>query len=372
METSRAAPIATHPEPRLVELLDRPGPFLSVYLTTDARIDNASHHSQQRWKTMRADLEQQGAPPELLDRVEALVPDAHLAGQCLSALIAMDGTEVIEHHDEEPKADIGRWSQVPVLAPCLEWHQRAVPYVVVLADRTGADLVAVRRSGRAITAEVGDDDGVIERNAPGGWSQKRYQRRAESTWDENARDVAAEVERLAQRVDARLVVVAGDVRAKQLLREHLAGPVAELVREVEGGRGADGSSDDLDAEIRPLVATVTASDTRAVLQRFREERGRLDRAADGPAATITALNEGRVDLLLVPGDVDDPATLWCGDAPVPIAASPVELGDLGVDVSYEAPLVDVLIRAALGTAAGVRVVPRASAPEDGIGALLRW
>jgi hypothetical protein len=34
--------------------------------------------------------------------------------------------------------------------------------------------------------------------------------------------------------------------------------------------------------------------------------------------------------------------------------------------------VDVAIRAALGTGAGVRLVPKAGGPTDGLGAILRW
>jgi hypothetical protein len=43
-----------------------------------------------------------------------------------------------------------------------------------------------------------------------------------------------------------------------------------------------------------------------------------------------------------------------------------------VDHPVEAPLVDVLVRAALGTSAGVRLVPADRAPTDGVGAVLRW
>ena len=46
---------------------------------------------------------------------------------------------------------------------------------------------------------------------------------------------------------------------------------------------------------------------------------------------------------------------------------------LGVDEPVEGRLVDVAVRAALGTGAGIRVVPPGAAgPTDGMGAVLRW
>jgi hypothetical protein len=88
---------------------------------------------------------------------------------------------------------------------------------------------------------------------------------------------------------------------------------------------------------------------------------------------MTALNESRVEVLLVPGDVDGDATAWAGEAQaLPVSRNPDDLRALGVDDVVAAPLTDVLIRAALGTGAGVRVTPKAAAPRDGVGAILRW
>jgi hypothetical protein len=55
-----------------------------------------------------------------------------------------------------------------------------------------------------------------------------------------------------------------------------------------------------------------------------------------------------------------------------VATRPRDLSGLGVDQPVEAPLADVLVRAALGTSAGVRLVPAHRAPSGGVGAVLRW
>jgi hypothetical protein len=55
----------------------------------------------------------------------------------------------------------------------------------------------------------------------GGWSQPRYQRRAEDSWQHNAMAVADAVTQATRDLHAGLLLVAGDVRAVQLLRDHL-------------------------------------------------------------------------------------------------------------------------------------------------------
>ena len=374
METRGPAPTAVA-DPDLAQLAQGHGPFLTVYLTTEAEVENAAQRSEQRWKTLRQTLRDDGAPEELLAKVDPLVGDAHKRGECLAVVVGEgDGEVHAEYEPEPPTADVGRWGPFPALAPLVEWRQSTVPHVVVLADRTGADILAFARGRPDMVAEVkGDPDAPVHKAKPGGWSQARYQRRAENAWEQNARDVAGAVADLVERIHGRLVVLAGDVRAVTMIKDDLPGEVAELVHVVEGGRAPDGSVDEIAEQTSRLVATVVASDTRAVLEKFREERGQHDRAADGPDATITALNESRVDVLLVPGDVDSDETVW-GSAtqPVPLSREPDTLRSLGVDDPVAGPLNDALIRAALGTGARVRIVPKAAAPEQGIGAILRW
>jgi hypothetical protein len=45
---------------------------------------------------------------------------------------------------------------------------------------------------------------------------------------------------------------------------------------------------------------------------------------------------------------------------------------MAVDEPRQGRLVDVAIRAAIGTGAGVWIVPRSGGPTDGVGAVLRW
>src|SRR3546814_16361164 len=79
-----------------------------------------------------------------------------------------------EHLDEPLPRDRGSWSRVPDLVPLIRWRQAQVPYVVALADRGGADLIADRPGASAIERTSGDGEPERKVN-PGGWSQPRYQ-----------------------------------------------------------------------------------------------------------------------------------------------------------------------------------------------------
>jgi hypothetical protein len=365
MESAGQTP-RTYVEPsELAPLYEKPGPVATVLLTTEAEVENAAQRSEVRWKTLRRAMADAGVPDDVLAAVDPWVPDAHLEGEQLAVIAGGDGARVVEHFPDPPVlGDRFRWGPLPWAGPFAEARQSAVPHVVVSIDRTGAEIVLIR-GGRLEADErvEGGRDYPLQKSKPGGWSQRRYQQRAENTWQENASNVADELTDVVHRSGARLVVVSGDVRAVQLLRDALPEDVGALVEVVDG---------DVAAETVRLVNTVVASDTVALLQKFKEEKGQADRAADGIAATITALNQSQVEVLLVHDDPDDTRTAWCGADPTPIAASPTDLKDLGVDSPDEAPLVDVLIRAAVGTGAGVRMTPGAPVPNDGVGAILRW
>src|SRR5690606_27450817 len=78
MRTEEAIPRTAPDLSDLARLVQRPGPFLTVYLGTDPAVENAGPRSEQRWRTCRQDLEEQGAPEDVLATVDPLVAEAHL------------------------------------------------------------------------------------------------------------------------------------------------------------------------------------------------------------------------------------------------------------------------------------------------------
>jgi len=375
MEHSGATPRVAVTAPELTELVLADGPFLSVYLTTEAEIDNAARRAEQRWKSLRSNLAHDGAPEEVLGAVDPLVSDAHLMGQCMAVFATPGGLVHVEHHPDPPVEDLGRWAALPLLTGVLRWRQSSPPHVAVLADSRGADLFGLRAAAPNIQREAAGGGDLVGSSAPHGESQRRNHHRVESLWEQNAKAVSDEVVRLVQDVDARVVVAAGDVRAVELLKEALPKEVLGKLEVVDGGRSPDGSIDSVVTDVDRLVEAAVAHDTDVMLAKFREESGQDDRASDGPARTLEALAMAQVETLLLHDDPADDRQGWFGPDATHVALTEDTIQAMGVNEHQRARLVDVAVRAALGTGAGVRVIPGetgADGPTDGLGAILRW
>ena len=371
METSERLTDGAIEAPDLAQLVRGAGPFLSLYLNTEREVENAGPLSQQRWKTVRRDLEGRVADA-LLQEIDRIVPDAHLEGECLAVIGDAEHVLHVEHGPAVSAKDDATWGPIPRLLPIILWRQSEPPYAVVLIDRTGADLFGIRRGSPELHAEVEGEHDELRKVGPGGWSQRRYQQRAEDSWEQNAEQVAARVGRLVVQVQPVFVAVAGDVRAVALLRESLPKGVDELVHVIEGERPWEGKGDPIPAEVQELVSRHVTERTEALLSRFEEERGQHDKAVEGVEATARALERAQVAALLIVDDLGDDRTLWFGPDPALLASSDRELKELGVDSPEERPAADVLVRAALGTGAGIRIPDDPTMLDEGVGALLRW
>jgi hypothetical protein len=360
-----SAPV--QPDDRLIDLVRRDGPFLTVWA---ARPTGSRHHSRSYTAAIRdaaGNLMPRHVVDELADTVEAALP----AGAGFVAVADRRGVQLSELLPEAPRNDLVRLHALPSLSPVIQHRQSGVPFITVLADRLGADLVF--SDGRLSRSEtVHAAHGPSTHGSGSGWSQRRYHRLAENTWEQTARDIAAELEKLIARIEPRVVTVAGDARVVHLVRSQLSKRSDELVRHVPGGRSEDGSEEDRDGAVRRWIRSAVAEETVEILRIFQQERGQNDRASDGPAATFTALREGRVDTLLVHDESEDVRPAWfVPDNPLLVGDDVHVLAQLGYPMPHDGRLIDVAIRSALCSSATVRVVP-ASGLNGAIGAILRW
>lgn len=320
-----------------------------------------------------------GAPDAAAAAVEQRLRAAVRGTAVTAVFVAPDGTPI---HEERMRGAADRDDagfRVPVpLVPLLRWMQDRPPFVLVVADRTGADLTACAGGGAAErTCHVTGPDDEIERNAPGGWAglaQARYQNRAEDSWKHNADHVAEHVRRCAGEVGAQVLVTAGDVRALQYLGEALEGNGEQFVlRHLSGGRAADGSQQRRPGELEQALASAGDGQTRLLLEYFRSRLGRGDLAVEGVEPTVAALAAGRVATLLV-GDPPLPHPgIWFGEGPGEIFESHTAAMRAGVAVE-SGDLVDAAVRSALLSGATVRVIDAGTrgAPASGIGAICRF
>jgi hypothetical protein len=351
------------------------GPFTTLYLDSTSETEDAAEQYEIRWKNVLRDLEQLGVDEATREALSAARGE-HGMGNT-RVLVASHGTVHLATSLPQPPArQEVVVSPLPQLLPLVDALSLQVPHVVVLADRKGADVYAYTAGPDPVeTATVTNDRFPSRKVHAGGWSSRRYDHDVEETWEASARDVAGLVGRVARDVDARLVIASGDERALQLIPQHLPTELVDrFVTIGGGGRHEDGSDDVIAAEVLRVLSDTVAADTVELLEKYAEERGQDDRAADGVASTVAALRMGQVDTLILTDARAADRRGWGGPDPLHLALSEQELRDMGVEQPQEMPLDELLVRAALCTGAAVRVVGGGveQAPADGVGAILRY
>ncbi len=354
------------------ELVRQAVPAASVYLGErhDDTVDAAVEWDNRTRAAIR-ELERQGADGPTLDALRRGLQDEGPQPVGGLAMIATAGRELLRRRlDPAAIVDEARFGAPLALAPLLQWKDMHPAYVLVLTDRTGADVTSVGAgsSDTQTTTVVGPDD-EIERNAPGGWSQPRYQRRAEDSWRHNAAAVAAAATEAQQRVGARPILVAGDVRAVQLFGQHFPqnGTTAQI-RHLPGGRSPDGSEASRAQAIAAALAAFVGEEVRYLVDLINNGLGPGADNVAGVVGTLDALATGRVRTLLIGVDPQDARLAWYGERTL-CAATPAP-GEGGLP----GRLVDIAIRAALMTGAEVRAAPaeQLAGLTDRIGALCRY
>lgn len=408
-------------------LVARPTDVLSVCLPLRPANEEMASEARLEWRALREQAERAGAPPEALTAVDRAADGAHRDRAGLHVVVPTDGRPHVEGLERSPAGGSVSWAPVPALVPLLADRQRQQPHVVALVDRQGADIVtstgrlapgaeapegtggsggtddagdggsAVTAAGTPTTTKttVEGDTHPLRKVAPGGWSQRRFQQRAEETWQRNMGEVAEEITARVEQVGARFVALGGDERAVHLVRDHLPAAVRELVRPLSVTRATDGSAARLQDELDRVGDDWLHAEITRMAEAFREELGQHDRAVAGPRECLAALQAARVAQLIVVGGAPDaapneagdaegaPGRAWVGATTEDVALSRADL--LDPEQGRPAPLLDVAVAAALATGADVRVVPVDPADPDpppdladlvqlpgGLGALLRW
>ncbi len=350
------------------QLLTATGPFASVMLNAPSAIDNADRRLEREWANARKSLTSAEMSDSLMDSLDATISELHHdGGAAVVVLQPSEGEALVEYLDDPLEHELAVVGPLPRLGPILESRQQTVAHLVVVTDRAGADIISFDSGAETDLTEVEGETEHLQRSNPGGWSQRRFQQRAENQWESNAAEVAEQVVAAAKRVDARLITVAGDVRAVTFLLEHLPEEAGRMTVKLEG------QSDDLIAEETAReAANVVAEDKRAVMEQHREAVGQ-DRSPKDVSGVLEALTNGQVQVLLVHDDPSDDRMaqfdrdgIWCSTV-----ESGTETATPGAELA-EGRLVDVAIRSALMSDARVQFVPKHGGPEGQLGALLRW
>jgi release factor family 2 len=276
---------------------------------------------------------------------------------------------------DPPAVGTGTVSALPHLLPYLAQRTTEIPHLVVVADRTGADILAVGPSGAEQEVSVeGDHKYPLHRTANDQWNERQFQNRVENNWEHNAKDVADAVTRLVAKHPVKLVIVAGDLRARHLIADALGEPAGVTVRTIEeGGRAAGSSQKALRDAVHDAVLQHTWRERRAVLEHLQQNLGRHEYAVAGVEPVVTALRMAQVDTLVISDDPSSPLRAWVGPEATQFGLRDDEATATGVTSVEHDRLDAALVRAAVGTGARLVVTPGGHhyLPE-GIGALLRF
>ena len=359
--------------PEVRALYESRGPFVSLYLDTTAAKEQGPEELALRWRGLRDKAAGAEATGAALDALDNIVDGSHRNGDGLIAFAAGDKIAHRRFLRRRPVDDGVHVGPLPHLIPLFEWAQDNPRYAVVLSDRTGAEIHVIGGRGEENQlVDVEGDHDELRKVQPGGWSQRRFQARAEDSWEHNAKQVAEKLSEVVRSERLEFVLIAGDVRAVQFLHEHLPKELGSTAYELES---EPNSINEIRDDIERTAASYSASTLEELLQRYQEERGQADLATEGVERTLEALRMSQVDTLLVGRDVPQ-MKAWFSPASLDQAATDAQtLKDLGLDDVQEGDLVDVLVRSALGTGARVRVLPNLrqdQLPAEGVGALLRF
>lgn len=362
----------------LTPVYEATGPFATVHLDVSRNDESGAHEVELRWRAARETLAEAGAPEQLLEQLEPVATATpEIGGRAGRTVVATaDGGILLDRALPGGVQERAVWGPLPDLVPLVRRIGGRPPYLVVLVDREGADI-EVWGPGEVEPRETETVKGKtypLTKVGSGGWSHLRYQHRAENLWKHNADDVAEDVNRLVATTGSRLLAVAGDQQMVTILQDKLSDRAQQAFVYLEHGSRAEGSSREaLEEELDVQLAKVEALELTEVLDAYHEQRGRGHAAVEGIDATCEALRKAQVRTLLLSDELNADATLFSGVQPSVLALTEAEVRTLGEEEPVEADAAGVLVRAAVGTDAGLVVVPAgAESLKDGVAALLRY
>ncbi|MEB0003126.1 Vms1/Ankzf1 family peptidyl-tRNA hydrolase [Cryobacterium sp. 10I1] len=360
----------------LAELYRRPGSASTVYVDVTQDREDPRRTSSLRHRSVREALADAGAPEAdadiVIDRIEE--PPGR-PGKVSRLLVVRDGLiELDELLPGEPLGElIVSHGPVPCLLPLLIQRPRDLTYIIAEVGRDGGEIRQFRlsRTGAVAEEEIEGDTEYITKVQGGFLSNSRYQRDTEEIWKRNEGQIADAIDEMVRTSGAELLMLTGDVRARQLLVAQLAPASRDILAVVPTNtRPGGATTDELEADLDRHLAAILAQDEYDALERL--DTGRDEGLAEADfAAVVRELQQGQVEVLLLASGALPEATLLALDREPWVAST--EADALGAAVLGAVPAADALVRAALLTDARVVVVSPGELPGgSGAAALLRW
>ena len=363
----------------LAALEPSPFPVISLYLSLTSNQIGREEHQQfvrkvfnERAKGMAEESPERTSFDKDAARIQEYLEKNNAAEGQAVAIFACSGSELFEAIPLE--APIGEHSlfisSVPHLYPLAKLVENYPRYAAVMLDTNKARIFVFGTSTEHEETIVGEK---TRRTSKGGWSQARYQRRADNFHMHHIKEVVDTLDKIVREENLSQVVVSAGEQALPILREQLPKHLADMIIEI--GAHEDGQSGSF---VQRTMAALREKDAETDIEKVQElmdawRSGGLGVA--GPEATLSAFQLGQVEELIITAS---PETL----KPVQKMPDDAAPGDVQVATSNtaaqtdesRAKLSDELITRANQTAARIRFIEDASLLADvgGVGALLRF
>ncbi|MGW6172568.1 baeRF2 domain-containing protein [Arthrobacter sp. NPDC055138] len=363
---------------RYAELYKKPGPWITVYVDASAGTAETLRAGDVLPDRLRESLEKQGAAKaDIRAVIDAVSPATGVPSPVSRYVLVREGeaevNEVLPGAMSGP--EVVEAGPIPDLVPLLKARGEDFPYVVAEVGRDGGEvhLQYARRNGVAETTTVEGDRENLTKIPGGGWSQGRYQHRTEEIWRKNADEIAAEIDRVVQASKARLLIIAGDIRARELVVEQLSEASRAIESTFESHTRTGGADKEaLRAEIAARVAHVWTEQRKAILNRLANQTGQAHPEwTVGLGECIRALQQAQVGTLIMNDNAlaDHHVNVLNVEPWIATAGEQPVNGELLAKI----PAPAALVRAAALTDARMAMVPEGALPGGkSIAALLRW
>jgi peptide subunit release factor 1 (eRF1) len=363
----------------LAALEPSPFPVISLYLSLTSNQVGREEHQQfvrkvfnERAKGMAEESPERTSFDKDVARIQEYLEKNNAAEGQAVAIFACSGSDLFEAIPLE--APIGEHSvfisSVPHLYPLAKLVENYPRYAAVMLDTNKARIFVFGTSTEHEETIVGEK---TRRTSKGGWSQARYQRRADNFHMHHIKEVVDTLDKIVREENLSQIVVSAGEQALPILREQLPKHLADMIIEI--GAHEEGQSGSF---VQRTMEALREKDAETDIEKVQElmdawRSGGLGVA--GPEATLSAFQLGQVEELIITASPETlkpvqklPADSAPGDVQVATSNTAVQTDE------SRAKLSDELITRANQTAARVRFIEDASLLADvgGVGALLRF
>ena len=260
----------------------------------------------------------------------------------------------------------------PVVAPLAQVLESYHHYGVILLDREHVRILSVYLGTLLDEVEVRKEPlptpGDVQ---AGGYSQSRFQRRKAEEMRHFFKEFAAEVEDFCQRYRPQDLVLLGTDENVAKFREFLPDSLLQKVV-YQGPMPVDENTSEVLARLEPHLRADLAREQREVVEQVRDRVVHDYMATAGFQGTLTALQEGRVDTLVLARDGRREG-VRCGQCGFIFARELEKCPYDGSDALLDVDVVEEMVRMAEGQGVSIAFAePGEVADLKGAGALLRY